>query len=61
MRTRTALVRVEILDDETTVWGTRALETYFHEILELPQDPEAEPGEGYYLRKVEVISLETQA
>lgn len=59
MRTRIAHVRLEILDDETTVWGPRALETYFHEILELPQEPEAEPGEGYYLRKVEVISLES--
>lgn len=41
--------------------GARGFEEYLREIVEIPQHPDTEPDEGYYVTDVEVVSIEEQA
>lgn len=68
MKRKTALVRIELLDDNREIIpgdpqsprgiGVTGLSEYLHVMLEVPQDPDAEPGQGYYLTGLEVLSVE---
>lgn len=63
MKKKRALVVLEFEDEHpldsgsTLPIGTRGLKAYLDEILEVPQYPEAEPGEGYYITNVDVVEV----
>ena len=40
--------------------GRRGFDAYLREILEVPQDPDTEPGEGYYVTGLEVLNIEEE-